>query len=297
MKVVYAITCHEVTDPLLYTVNELSNCKDNLVLIHVDKKSDLQQFASIDIDNVLFLQDRVDVSWGTFSQIEATYKLLCYAYKLEFDYFFLLSGNDIPLVTQKKFKLFLKNNNGVEFFEFQGEKDNYVNPIERVKYKYPGWYFNRHKNIFQKIMGKAFNGAKFIFFRNRDYLFHINEFPVLHKGSNWFGMSNQCVKNVINYIKDNPWYYKSFVNSYCCDEVFFHSIVKVFPDVKFFDNNQIASNSLRYIDWITGPEYPRVLQPCDSAEVRRSGCFFARKLPNVATVEYIELFQADFSEE
>ncbi|MBS0910036.1 beta-1,6-N-acetylglucosaminyltransferase [Tatumella sp. JGM118] len=293
MKIIYAITCHEVTDPLLYTVNELSSCKDNLVIIHVDKKSDLQQFSSIDIDNVFFLQDRVDICWGTFSQIEATYKLLSYAYKLEFDYFFLLSGDDIPLTSQKDLTVFLKDNSGYEFFEFQSENDNYVNPLERVKYKYPFWYFKRKKNIYNKIKSKAFDKLKFLFFRNKCFLSHHKEFPELYKGSNWFGMSYQCVEYVIDYIKNNTWYYDSFIHSYCCDEVFFHTIIKTWSDIKLFDDETIASNSLRYIDWKTGPEYPRILQPSDRLKIKESRCFFARKIPKVASDEYMRSFRKD----
>ncbi len=293
MKVIYAVTCHELTNPLIYTVKELSACKSNLIIIHVDKKSKIDDFSFLKSDNVLLFKDRVDIVWGTSSQIDITLKLLRYSLDYDFDYFFLLSGNDIPLRSQEEFKNFIVANAGSEFFEFQGDGDNYVNPLYRVKYNYPSWYFKRNKNLVDKLFAKLYKFSRFLFFRNKTYHKHFNEFPKLYKGSNWFGMSGRAVNYTINFIDRNPWYYESFIHSYCCDEVFFHSILKTWPDVVFFDSDEIKSNSLRYIDWKTGPEYPRILTEEDASKVIDSGCFFARKLPNSISDENIVFFKSN----
>lgn len=104
-------------------------------------------------------------------------------------------------------------------------------------------------------------------------------------------MSNRAVKYTIDYLDKNPWYYGSFVKSYCCDEVFFHSLIKTWSDVVFFESKKLKSNSLRYIDWETGPEYPRILTVDDVDKVKASGCFFARKIPKSITDEHIFLYR------
>ena len=291
MMFFYAIICHEVTQPLIYTVKELSSCKSNFIIIHVDKKSDIEDFIFLQSENVILFKDRVDIVWGTSSQIDVTHKILRYSLDFKFDYFFLLSGNDIPLKTQGEFQDFININSGSEFFEFQGEGDNYVNPSHRVKYIYPSWYFKRNKNLADKLLAKLYKFLRPLFLRNKVYYKHFNEFPELHKGSNWFGMSNRAVKYTIDYIERNPWYYESFIYSYCCDEVFFHSIIKTWPEAVFFESSEIRSNSLRYIDWDTGPEFPRVLTIEDVGKVLDSGCFFARKFPNSISDSDIALYR------
>ncbi|WP_294912380.1 beta-1,6-N-acetylglucosaminyltransferase [Tatumella sp. UBA2305] len=293
MKFIYAIICHEVTNPLLYTVKTLSACESNLIIIHVDKKSNIEDFYFLKSVNVLLFEERIDIVWGTFSQIEVTHKLLKFSQHFDFDYFFLLSGNDIPLTGQKEFHKFISINAGCEFFEFQGDRDNYVNPLDRVRFRYPCWYFKRNKNFADKVLSKLYKYSRFLFYRNNSFNIHSKKFPQLYKGSNWFGISNKAVQYTIDFIDGNPWYYKAFIHSYCCDEVFFHSIIKTWPEVIFFDSDEVKSSSLKYTDWTSGPDFPRVLTIDDADKVINSGCFFARKISNSITDDNIQLFQKE----
>lgn len=45
-----------------------------------------------------------------------------------------------------------------------------------------------------------------------------------------------------------------------------------------YDITENDSNmALRYIDWKTGPQYPRVLNENDFDKIKNSNCLFARK--------------------
>lgn len=63
MRFFYAIICHEVTQPLIFTVKELSGCKSNLIVIHVDKKADINEFYFLKSDNVIFFKTEL-ISFG-----------------------------------------------------------------------------------------------------------------------------------------------------------------------------------------------------------------------------------------
>ncbi|EPJ5820036.1 beta-1,6-N-acetylglucosaminyltransferase, partial [Klebsiella pneumoniae] len=38
------------------------------------------------------------------------------------------------------------------------------------------------------------------------------------------------------------------------------------------------NNALRYTDWTTGPQYPRLLDSSDLEKINNTFCFFARKI-------------------
>lgn len=65
---------------------------------------------------------------------------------------------------------------------------------------------------------------------------------------------------------------KAFEYSLCGDELFFQSIIM---DSQF--KNNIYKSNLRYIDWTTGPDFPRVLCEKDYNKILESDCLFGRK--------------------
>ncbi|HCB3649262.1 TPA: core-2/I-branching enzyme, partial [Klebsiella pneumoniae] len=107
MKKVFGVVCHKVTNPLVYTVNYLSSFDENEVLIHVDANSKIEDFLFLSSKNVIFVKNRVKIKWGGYSQVAATIELLKTASANCFDYFFLISGDDLPCKTNKDINDFL----------------------------------------------------------------------------------------------------------------------------------------------------------------------------------------------
>ena len=84
-------------------------------------------------------------------------------------------------------------------------------------------------------------------------------------------------------IENNKWYEDAFKKSLCGDEVFFQTIImnSKFKN-RIYRLNEVDDNhmALRYIDWKTGPEYPRLLDENDFEKIKEdknSDCIFARK--------------------
>ncbi len=278
MVKVFCITCHKLTNPLIYTVNYLSGFNGNRILIHVDRDSNIKDFQQLVKSNVFLLEERVSVCWGGFSQVTATILLLKNALLIDFDYLFFISGDDLPCKSNKYIDDFLESINFKNMVHFQDERDTYVNPVERVKYNYPSFFFERDKSFYNRMLVKCFSFIK-PFFSSRDYISCVNRGVVYFKGTNWFSLNYDTCCKLFSFIVENDWYVSSFKNSFCSDEVFFHTALKYIGVVDLYYNANEASDALRYIDWVSGPEYPRILGESDIYNIKSSLSLFSRKFP------------------
>ena len=110
----------------------------------------------------------------------------------------------------------------------------------------------------------------------------LSHLPKLYKGSQWFTLTDKTIQYVFNYINTNPTYLKSFKKSLCCDEVFFQTIIFNNQDLKEkiygLDSNLLdCEMGGRYIDWITGPDFPKILDESDLNRTYKSQLLFSRK--------------------
>ncbi|MEL9477475.1 core-2/I-branching enzyme, partial [Escherichia coli] len=81
-------------------------------------------------------------------------------------------------------------------------------------------------------------------------------------------------------------YYDMYKHSLCGDEVFFHTLLKHLNVTDIYHNTTMINDALRYIDWTTGPEYPRMLNEKDIEQIKKSGCIFARKFSDDINQEH-----------
>ncbi|MBC2659832.1 core-2/I-branching enzyme [Pseudomonas sp. MSSRFD41] len=293
MNKILAITCHQITNPLIHTINYFSSFKNNTILIHVDKKSQISEFESLKKDNVILIDDRVDIKWGSVSQIEATINLMKESKKHDHDYFFLLSGDDIPIQSENRINGFLKHNSGYNFIHYQDERTTYIDPHQRVKYRYTEYFFSRKTDLKSRITRALHRSTRDLLFKNNQYTENLHRTPELYKGTNWFGLTENTVRYVLDFIDSNDWYLPMFEESICADEVFFHTIIKTSEKNLVYENKELRSNALRYIDWVSGPQYPKILDATDFEKIIKSHMFFARKIEKNATKEFMNIFIKD----
>ena len=116
MNVAYLVAAHNNPQVLKRAIGMLSY-EDCAFFIHIDQKSNIEEFSGIRGENILFSEKRIPVYWGGFSQVQATLLLLRQALESpqNYDYFVLLSGSDYPLRSGKYINTFLQENRGVEF--------------------------------------------------------------------------------------------------------------------------------------------------------------------------------------
>lgn len=287
MRKAFIITAHKAAPALIYTVEYLSRYDENLIIIHYDAKSNISDIKHLCNHNVIILPDdkRIDIRWGSPSQIYATVNLLKEAIKHDFDYCFFISGDDIPVKNNKDMNNFLARVDKDVMADFQDERSVYVNPEDRVMYRYTSRHYNKSKNLLDKIFVRMHKLLKKRFFKNRMYMNQVSNgtFPKLYKGTNWFTISNKAARYIVNFVDKNPCYTECFKQSYLADEVFFHSILKTGSEhLTFYSDKKSYSDCLRYVDWETGPDHPRTLDGTDYKRIKEeNGVLFARKYTNI----------------
>ncbi|GHV81412.1 hypothetical protein AGMMS49944_32030 [Spirochaetia bacterium] len=90
-------------------------------------------------------------------------------------------------------------------------------------------------------------------------------------GANWTNYTHNCVKKIFEYLQKDKKYINRFKWTNCADEIFYQTIIHQ------NDGLNIEDNCLRYVDWESGPEYPRTLRMDDYETIMKSGALFARK--------------------
>ncbi|MCB2293944.1 beta-1,6-N-acetylglucosaminyltransferase [Clostridium algoriphilum] len=276
MEIAYCIICHRNTKILRTTIGILSNGNNNIYL-HVDKKADIKDFNEYK-NKVNFIEGNIDVTWASYSQIECMLLLLREASRKKYDYICLLSGDCLPLKNNNEIKDFFSKNNGKEFVGIQKECNR--NELENnIKYEHKGLCFKRNKSVLQSIVFKI--QSKIIPLRRSK---GSKMLPKLYKGPNWFCLSGGLCNYILEFLEKNKWYQTAFEKSFCADEVFFQTIImnskykdKIYKYEVNYDDNHMA---LRYIDWNSGPQYPKILTIDDFENIKmkqNSDCIFARK--------------------
>ena len=276
MDIAYCIICHKNTNILRTTIEILWQGKNNIYL-HVDKKANIEDFYEY-TDKVHFMKHRIDITWASFSQIEATLLVLKEVSRKKYDYVCLLSGDCLPLKNSEEISEFLSKNSGKEFIGIQ-KKPDYNELENNIKYEHSNLYLKRRKSVLDSIMFKIqrhIESPKI----NPGY----KSLPKLYKGANWFCLTGELCNYILKYLQENAWYSEAFEKSFCGDEVFFQTIImnskyseKIYNYNKEYDDNHMA---LRYIDWNSGPEYPKILTEEDFTNIKATengDCIFARK--------------------
>lgn len=286
MKHLVGVITFRMTKMLKITVETLSNEID--FVLHVDSKTNLTEYSEIE-SSVSFIENRIDVQWGDYSQILSMLSIIKYANEHHYDYVSIISETDLPLRNGQEINSFLSKHKK----EFIGYVPNSrAVAEERLKYNYFSFYKQRGN-----VLRKVFKELKlYRFFKNP----YFSQLPDLYKGSNWFTISSDAVSVILEYLDTNPEYLEAYKKSYCADEVFFQTILlnselkeNIYGLGSNLDDNEM---SLRYVDWETGPTFPTILQAekVDEYKRRNPNAFFFRKVNDKSDFDtYLEKLRGD----
>ena len=273
-------------------LSKLLRCLDdsrNAIFIHVDKKADFTQSVLYEPQKAVYSYiRRRTVSWGGYSQIAAEIALLEASTIQRFDYYHLLSGQDLPIKSQDYIH---------DFFDNQGRENSYIsfdNPdgvyniaLDRLgQYHFLQDSIGRNSGKKIRIYNKLEN--KSLSIQRKLKVNRIVNYPFkIYKGANWFSINHELAQYVISRKKDIKKY---FNNSFCADELFLQTIVQ---DSPFRD--KIIHSDLREIDWKRG--IPYTYRKEDFSLLMKSGSLFARKFSTDVDEEIIDMICAQISGE
>lgn len=113
MKHAYLIMAANEFEEILALLKAL-DYEDNAIFLHIDKKAalsplQLERFKQRLSKADFYLAPRRKVSWGGRDMLECEFSLFSFARSVgPFDYYHLLSGKDLPLLSHKRINEFLK---------------------------------------------------------------------------------------------------------------------------------------------------------------------------------------------
>ncbi|ASZ12511.1 beta-1,6-N-acetylglucosaminyltransferase [Chitinophaga pendula] len=269
MKIAYLITAYRDFDHLTRLIDNIQGA-DIDIFIHIDRKchytlpDDLQQKL---INRIHLLEDRFLVSWGGFNLTLAFIALMnaCREHA-HYDWILLISGQDFPIAGNDEIKAFLARHHGQEFLAhhplpFEGWYHS-NGGLDRFQYEWPidEIGFVAAQKMAEQQQATGIRRA-----------FPLQLAP--YGGSCWLTISYGLMDYICSYIEVNfSWIYPFFRTVLLADEILIHSIIMNSPY-----STRVVNNDLRYIDWHTGPDFPRILTIDDVDSIVNSGCLFARK--------------------
>lgn len=286
----YLILCHNRP----WQVNALSAYlaeQGHEVFIHVDASSPVQEQINTSA-RVHLVQNRVAVSWGSFSMIEAEMACIRAAAESgkEFRYVHLLSGQCLPAMNRRDSEQFLQESaqKRLQFLSCTESPAESGWGRDGILYRFAVWYpqfmVNR-RSPWHRLFWKWVRLWKILGLRR-----NWKPFAPFHFGSQWWTLTYDCVKQILSYVDTHPEYYDFFRHTFCSDEMFVQSCVMHLPGKDW----QLVRAHKRFMIWHRGPS-PQDITREKWGEVRGSGCLFARKFSHEPgeTEEYFRELNAD----
>lgn len=280
MKHAYMIIAHKYDDTFK-TLLRLIDYEENDIFLHMDIKN--KDFNEDEVRanlkySKIYLTERTDVYWGGYAQINAEILLLSLATKTgSYKYYHLISGQDLPIKSQKYIHNYLDEKD-VEYLEVVKDE-----PIDEYRVRY-FHFISKNKDVVSNIKADRKLQAwqeKYGIVRNKDL--------DVRKGSNWFSITDLLARYIVNNIH---WIKKHFKYTLCADELFLQTLIcKSDFKLKLNKENKCDnySGNFREIDWSRGNGMnPYIYTIEDFDLLKNSSNFFARKFDCKVDMEIIK---------
>lgn len=251
------ILAHKNHNQIMRLINHLKTDFD--LYVHIDKRNKLN-IKSFDNVNVY---KEFKTYHGGVSLVIATLFLIEEAYKNNYDRYIFISGQDVPLKTNKEIINFFDTNKNKEYISYES-----INNSEAM-YKEMSFRINAYN------FGKLY---RLIFHRNIREL--LSNFPLIKRttpeniyyGSQWWNLTNNAIKYILDYTKQNPNFLKRFNYTWGSDEFYFQSILL---NSEFKDN--CINDCLRYLIWGVGTPINFTIKDYDDIKNNINNNIFSRK--------------------
>lgn len=275
-KIAFLILAHTDPSQLFRLSESLSVVGD--VYIHLDVKTNGRAFFSKKLpQNVQFIDDRVDVSWAAFSQVDATLRMMRTALDSgqQYSHFMMLSGLDYPIKPLSKLQQLLNSQPSHEFIKFYDASETDY----QIYFDYY-WFMERISFIKPKILEKKLRHGFGRILRN----FIKKPRPQGLKmcwGSAYWAITPQCVKYILDYCISHPEYVKWAKSCFAIDELFFHTIIA--NSEYFASTDGFVEYSGRYTHktanlHLIHPSLRKVFTEDDFQDLQVSDKYFVRKI-------------------
>jgi len=286
MTIAYLITAYNNPKHLQRLINALSS-ESSAFFVHIDRKSNMDDFSGINGKNVYFCKDRIRSHWGDFSTVRAILMLMQMATTDDrhFNYFPLLSGTDYPVQPTSYIETFFRRHNGTEFINLvQMPNEAAGKPISRLT-----TYTHNPDDLWAaKVWRRVLVKTGFIP-RERNYKAHLYGLTP-YAGSMWWALSREACNYILNFVDENPRIVNFLKRTHIPDESFFQTILGNSP----FRSN-IQSN-LTYSNWEAGGAHPSLISEKDLELFKVAGPIIISDVYGTREILFARKFSDDAEE-
>jgi len=263
MKFAYLILAHNNFKTLQHLVKMLDDSRND-IFVEIDKKvSTLPQLQTIH-SKLYFVNDRIDVRWGHYSQIQAYVELFREASQHgEYDFYHLISGTTLPLKDQSYIHEHFSRLPGANVFRMwpkdEGDADF---KLRRIHF----WIKNfQSRKPWLKWAVQHIWTANMLL--QKKLGIRINKKENYYKSDCWVSLSKSGVK----YLLDNE---KAIIGryrfSFAGDEYYMLSEMKKSAELTIVDDQDLL-----FVDFDF--DHPRTLSAEEYRHLSESDYLFARK--------------------
>jgi hypothetical protein len=276
MKIAVLVLVHKNQEQAESLIRHLA--VDFSLYVHVDKRSPV----TLDGTGRVKVYKKFKTYWGSFNIVKATLCLLREAYADNCDRYILISGQDLPIKTNTEIKRFFEKNEKdyIEVIKLPYKFGHYDSDLTRVSRYWPcvkvRW--KERKTIVPELIYRV----KELFL---NVTVNLKKRPLRYEfygGTQWFNLTRDTAGKMLGYLDRNPAYMRRYRLTHVSDEIFFQTLVRLL-------NIETVNDHLRYIDWETGPEYPRNLTKEDFGRITASPALFARKFDGAVSGDIIAM--------
>lgn len=262
----------------------------NDIFIHMDAKNksyDPAETEKLVKQSSIFHTQRIKVSWGGYSQVEAALTLLEAATSQgHYEHYHVISGQDLPIKKQDEIIAFFEAHHGTEFVHFVRNTFIYEH---WVRYYYP---FQERKGRKGSILIRVI--AKACLIAQKIMQIHRNKGINFQKGADWFSITDEFARYILG---KREWIKNTFYNTFMPCEIYAQTIIinSSFLDNLYcndFDDDHVKA-AMRLIDWKRGTPYTFRLS--DLEEIKNSPAMFARKFDGSVDAEIVRKIQELYS--
>lgn len=293
IRIAYLMQCHKNPNQINRLISRLS-CDNVDFYIHVDKKSPIKDEVELK-KNVYFVADcdRVDVLWGDYSQCEATLRLISCVLNSgkNYDYVWLISGQDYPIRKNSEINEFLRESNGDAFINVFSERGS---EYARFKKRNEVYHFSgmMGPRLRAKILRRVWHYVTGGRTRTATLVARKSPFEKDYFGSSWWCLPFGCM-HAIYQMGQKEKIRRYFSTSLNPDESMFQTIYMNLP---CREGN--IRDYLTYVDWSEGRNNPKILTKEDAAKLLSTEHNFllARKIDENVDCEILDIIDASICE-
>lgn len=254
--------------------------KENVgIYIHVDKKA--KEFDEQSIQNkvkraTIHFIERKKIYWGGYSIIDAELRLFDSAFEKGYDYYHLMSGQDMLIKSLDYVDSFMEQHKECEFLDCDTEEQisSYMDKkILEERFQY--YCLFRDTNVWNKelLIKLVIKVQKFLKIDRFKNAFSYGY------GANWASLSHKAVAKLL---ENKRWVQQHFKHTSCADEIYKQTVLLNEGFAPYFCGNQ------RLIVWEPQTSHPKIFKKEDWETLSKSECLIARKFSTKTDKEIID---------